>query len=114
MVTDDHEFKNNWLESKRKALEDEEDDSVEDVFQIDVEAHSSIEDNRSRTSGTSAVSEWMKSLRVVGSPSDTRTSDMTLSSAEHSSVEPKSDQMKENNSVDCSLERSMATSLVEV
>jgi hypothetical protein len=114
MVTDDHQFKNNWLESKRRAFEDEEDDSVEDFFQIDVEAQSSIEDNRSRTSEFSAVSEWMKSVRVVGYPSDTRTSDMTLSSAEHSSVEPKSAQIKENNSVDCSLERSMATSLVEV
>ncbi len=62
----------------------------------------------------SAVSEWLKSIRVVGSSSDTRTSDMTNSSAEHSSVEPKSFQTKEMSSVECSLEHSMADSLVEV
>jgi hypothetical protein len=96
------------------ALEDEEDGSVDDVFHIDVEAQDNVEDNQSRMSGLSAVSEWLKSIRVVGDSSDTKTSDMSHSSAEHSSVEPRSAQMKDTNSVDCSLERSLAASIVEI
>lgn len=114
VIAGDNQFDNNWLESKRRAIEDEEDDIEKDVFQIDIENHSSKEDNRSRMSGFSAVSEWLKSVRVIESPTDSRTSDMSISSAEHSSVEPKSTQARESNSVDCSLERSLATSLVEV
>jgi hypothetical protein len=107
-------FENNWEEAEQMALEDEEDGSVDDVFHIDVEAQDNVEDNQSRMSGLSAVSEWLKSIRVVGDSSDTKTSDMSHSSAEHSSVEPRSAQMKDTNSVDCSLERSLAASIVEI
>eukprot|EP00980_Cylindrotheca_fusiformis_P008780 scaffold1869_cov122-Cylindrotheca_fusiformis.AAC.42 len=60
-------FKNNWSESRRKAIEDDEQSSAEDVFHVDVEAHDSVDDNQSRLSGFSTVSEWIKSIRVVGS-----------------------------------------------
>jgi hypothetical protein len=101
------QFHENWVESKRKALEDIEEGSVEDVFQIDVERAGAMEEDRSKASGHSSVSEWMKNIRVVGSASETQ------SSVEHSSVEPKS-YTKDNSSVDLSLEQSLATSLVEV
>ena len=57
---------------------------------------------------------WIKFVRVVGGSAGTKISDMSNSSAEHSSVEPKSMQMKEINSTDYSLERSLAASIVEV
>ncbi|KAG7346499.1 hypothetical protein IV203_005567 [Nitzschia inconspicua] len=101
------QFHENWVESKRKALEDIEEGSVEDVFQIDVERAAAAEEDRSKASGKSSVSEWMKNIQVVGSASETQ------SSLEHSSVEPSS-YTKENNSIDLSLEQSLATSLVEV
>lgn len=101
------QFHENWIESERKALEDIEEGSVEDVFQIDVERAGALEEDRSKASGHSSVSEWMKNIRVVGSASETQ------SSVEHSSVEPRS-YAKDSNSVDPSLEESLATSLVEV
>jgi hypothetical protein len=109
------EFENNWKISEKRAEDDDEDGSVLDVFHVDVDQHNSLEDNQSRMSGLSAVSEWMKSIRVVGGGSvDSRTSAMSKSSAEHSSVEPKSMQGRDSGSVDYSLERSLATSIVEV
>ena len=114
--TDEQEFRTSWLESKRKALEDIDEGNIEDVFRIDVERDISLEENRTlrnsttTKSATPSVSEWMKSIRVVGSASE------TLPSVEHSSIEPKesSQHGKENNSIDLSLEGSLATSLVEV
>jgi hypothetical protein len=98
-------FHNNWVESKRKALEDIEEGSVEDVFQIGIEPNSVAEEDCSKVSVRS-VSDWMKSIRVVGSASGTQ------SSMEHSSIEPKS-YTKDNISVDLSLEQSLATSVVD-
>lgn len=87
-------FKNNWSESKRKALEYEEESSIEDVFHVGVEAHDAVDDNRSRLSGLSTVSEWIKSIRVVGSRSDA-----VHASAEHSSVSAKSLNLNDGDSV---------------
>ena len=107
MPTEKQTFEKDWDVAKRRAIED--DGSVEDVFFVDVDAHSSVEDGRSSMSGLSAVSEWMKSVRVVDSPG-TRTSDTSHTSAEHSSIEPKSAQMRDATSMDSSLERSLARS----
>ena len=111
MLETTEEFHNSWLESKIKALEDIEEGSIDDVFQIDVqrnEAAAALEENETITSTWStSVSEWMKSIRVVSSASETQ------SSVEHSSIEPKSSHARENNSIDLSLEDSLATSLVE-
>ncbi|KAL3914088.1 MAG: hypothetical protein SGILL_006241 [Bacillariaceae sp.] len=98
-------FQNNWVESKKRALEDIEEGSVEDVFQIGKEAPAIAEETESRVSVRS-VSDWMRSIRVVGSASETQ------SSMEHSSVEPKS-YIKDNSSIDLSLEQSLATSTVD-
>jgi hypothetical protein len=87
-------FQNNWSESKRKALENDEESSAEDVFHVGVEAQDVVDDNRSRLSGMSTVSEWIKSIRVVGSYSDT-----VHSSAEQSSVSAKSLNLHDNDSV---------------
>lgn len=114
LIAASEEFEKNWKLAEKMA-EDDEDSSVLDVFHVDVEQHSSVEDNQSRMSGLSAVSEWMKSIRVVGGCSvDSRTSVMSKSSAEHSSIEPESMQGRDAGSVDHSLERSLATSIVEV
>jgi hypothetical protein len=109
MLETAQQFHENWLESKRKALEDIEEGSVEDVFQIDVERTAALQDTQSKSSAltSTSVSEWMKSVRVVSSASETQ------SSVEHSSVEPRS-YTKENSSLDLSLEQSMAGSLVGV
>jgi len=110
-ATDEQEFGTSWLESKRKALEDIEEVNVEDVFRIDVERDISLEENRTIRNTTTtksaipSVSEWMKSIRVVGSASE------TLSSVEQSSIEPKE---SSQHTIDLSLEGSLATSLVEV
>jgi hypothetical protein len=97
------------LESKRKALEDIE-GNIEDVFQVDVERNTFVDDDSGKISGrSSTVSEFMKSIRVVGAASETQ------SSAEPSSIGLKSQYgNKENNSTDTSLEQSMAGSLVEI
>jgi len=116
MTASAEEFRTSWLESKRKALDDIEEGSIEDVFRVDVdvdvEQKISLEENRTIRNGmtkpATSVSEWMKSVRVVSSASE------ILSSVEHSSIEPKSSHGKENNSIDLSLEDSLATSLVEV
>jgi len=118
MIATAEEFRTSWLESKRKALDDIEEGSIEDVFRVDVdvdvdvEQNISLEENRTIRNGmikpATSVSEWMKSVRVVSSASE------TLSSVEHSSIERKSSHGKENNSIDLSLEDSLATSLVEV
>ena len=112
-LSGEKQFEMDWSKSRKRALDDKDDISLDDIFQIDIEAHNSAEDNQSRMSGLSAVSEWMKSIRVIGSSSDTKTSETTNSSAEHSVV-PQSTQLKETSSVDRSLEHSMAASLVEV
>lgn len=102
------QFHENWIESKRKAMEDIEEGSVEDVFRIDVYRAGAMDEDHSKASARStSVSEWMKNIRVVGSASETQ------SSVEHSSVEPRS-QAKDSSSVDFSLEQSLAASLVEV
>ncbi len=107
------DFEKNWKVSEKLA-EDDEDGSTMDVFHVEVDQNNSIDDNQSRMSGRSAISNWMKSIRVVGGSVDSRTSEMSKSSAEHSSVEPRFLQVKDNTSVDPSLERSLATSVVEV
>ncbi|KAL3915069.1 MAG: hypothetical protein SGILL_005817 [Bacillariaceae sp.] len=100
-------FHNNWIESKKKALEDIEEGSLEDVFQIDMERAGVIEEDVGKlTVRSPSVSEWMKSIRVVSSATETQ------SSVEHSSVEPRS-YTKDNSSADLSLEQSLAASIVE-
>jgi hypothetical protein len=85
-----------------------------DVFHIDVDEYINQDDNRSKMSGMSAVTEWMKTIRVVASCCDTKTSEMTLESLEQ--VEPSSAKAGEDMaSLDSlSLETSLAASLVEV
>jgi hypothetical protein len=104
------QFHDNWLESKMRALDDAEVRSVADVFQVDIQSHAFVDESQSGTSGlSSAVSDFMKSIRVVGSAADTE------SSAEHSSIELRSlYSNKENNSTDISLEQSRAASLSEI
>jgi len=112
MTATAEEFRTSWIESQNKALEDIEEGSIEDVFRVDVEQNISLEENRTIRNGmtkpATSVAEWMKSVRVISSASE------NLSSVEHSSIEPKSSHGKENNSIDLSLEDSLATSLVEV
>jgi hypothetical protein len=113
--TDTAEFDDNWFKAKAAELEEEEDDqdSLEEVFQADAENNvfRDIDDNQSKVSGQSVVTEWVKSIPVVQS----QTSESTNSTAaEHSSDEPKSAEISEHGSVDNSLERSLATSCVEV
>jgi hypothetical protein len=110
LLSENHAFEKDWDVAKRRAIEEEDE---EDVFCVDVDAHSNAEDVRSRMSGLSAVSEWMKSVRVIGSPG-TKTSDTSHTSAEHSSVEPKSVQTKDATSMDGSLERSLAPSIAGI
>uniref|UniRef100_A0A7S4AJJ6 SEA domain-containing protein n=1 Tax=Pseudo-nitzschia australis TaxID=44445 RepID=A0A7S4AJJ6_9STRA len=115
MLESTREFHKSWLESKRKALEDiEEEGAVDDVFHIDVQRSGIFLEEAETMKSTStwrpvSVSEWMKSIRVINSASDTQ------SSVEHSSTgDPKSSHhARENNSLDLSLEDSLATSMVE-
>lgn len=111
---DTSDFQNTWEVADNFPEENEEDSSDEDVFHIGMDQKSNEDNSHCRMSGISAVSDWIKSVRVVGGSAGTKISDMSNSSAEHSSVEPKSMQMKEINSTDCSLERSLAASIVEV
>lgn len=113
--TDTAEFDDNWFKAKAAELEDEEEDdqdSLEDDFRADTENNvfRDTDENRSRMSGNSAVTEWVKSIPVIQS----QTSESTNSSAEHSYVEPKEAQISEHASVDHSLEHSLATSRVEL
>lgn len=105
------DFHENWLESKRKALEDIEEGSVEDVFQVDVDRNKAVDDTQSRTSASSTISSWLQSIRVVPSASETQSS-QEHSSIAQSSSKSSSNSHKENNSTD-SLEHSLAPSLVE-
>ena len=103
------EFHKSWLESKRKALEDIEDGSVDDVFHIDVQQSGDAleEKNTINSAWSTPVSEWMKLIRVVNSTSETQ------SSMENSSIEPRSFHTREIGSLDLSLEDSLAKSLVD-
>ena len=102
MLGTTEEFHNSWLESRRQALEDIEEGSTDDVFQIGVVRDISLQENRAMSNIRSpSVSEWMKSVRVVNSASDIQ----SLAEQSHS---------KENNSMDLSLEGSLAASLVEI
>eukprot|EP00536_Pseudo-nitzschia_multiseries_P009881 jgi/Psemu1/325824/estExt_fgenesh1_pg.C_2870023 len=109
MLESTQEFHRNWLESKRKALEDIEEESVEDVFHVDVQRSGIFieEAETMKGSWSNSVSEWMKSIRVINSASETQ------SSVENSSIEPKSTHGRESNSLDMSLEDSLAASTVE-
>lgn len=111
-VAESEEFSRQWHLSTKLAEEAEE-DSSEDVFRVDVDLHNNVDETGSRGSALSAVSDWMKSIHVIGRSTDTKTSETSNSSAEHSSIEPKSTEMRETNSTDVSLEKSLATSSVE-
>jgi hypothetical protein len=104
------QFNNNWLESKRKAEDDIEEGSTEDVFQVGIQRTAALDERQKRNSGaTLRISEFLNSVQVVGSALETQ------SSAEHSSTELKS--LYSNldiNSADLSLEQSMAESIVEI
>jgi hypothetical protein len=80
-------YDNNWSESQRKALEVDDDSSKDDVFNIDVKGHNMAQETRSAASEVSGVSVWMRSLRVVGSRSESAHSSVA---EEHSSVGAKS------------------------
>lgn len=71
-------FNNNWSEHKRKPLEDVDDQIMANVFHVGTTESQDAEadDNRSGRSGLSTISEWMKSIRVVSSRSDSRRSTM--------------------------------------
>lgn len=103
------EFHNSWLQSKIKALEDVEEGSVDDVFQIDVQQNGdALDENETKSSALlTPVSEWMKLIRVVNSASETQ------SSVENSSIEPRSFHARESCSLDLSLEDSLAKSMVD-
>ena len=103
------EFHNSWLQSKIKALEDVEEGSVDDVFQIDVQQNGdALDESESKNSASpTPVSEWMKLIRVVNSASETQ------SSVENSSIEPRSFHARESCSLDLSLEDSLAKSMVD-
>lgn len=110
MLGNTEEFHKSWLESQRKALEDIDEGSVEDVFHIDAQSTTSgtIETRDStRRSSSTPVSEWMKLVRVVNSASETQ------SSLENSSIEPKVFLARESSSIDLSLEDSLAKSSVD-
>jgi hypothetical protein len=113
--TDTAEFDDNWFKAKAAELEEEKDDqdNLEDAIQADTDNNvfRDIDENRSRMSGNSGVTEWVKSIPVIQS----QTSESTNSSAEHSYVEPNAAHLSEHGSVDDnSLEHSLATSCVEL
>ena len=111
--SENHHFKEDWDISKKRAMEEDMDGIDEDVFGVEIDARSNAVDGESRMSGLSAVSEWLKSIRVVGTPENPASPTTTSqTSDEHSSVEPKSPG-KEEASVDgsISLERSLAASI---
>ncbi len=103
------EFHKSWVESQRKALEDIQEGSVEDVFQIDSHSNSDVAEKREETeiASLTPVSEWMKLIRVVNSASETQ------SLVENSPIEPKVFQATETLSIDLSLEGSLAKSSVD-
>ncbi len=103
------EFHKSWLESQRKALEDIDEASVEDVFHIDAQSTNDTVETRdsARRSSSTPISEWMKLVRVVNSASETQPS------FENSSIEPKVSQARECSSIDLSLEDSLAKSSVD-
>ena len=103
------EFRTSWFESKEKALEDVEEGSVQDVFRVGIDQHNvPIQESQTCIKSTASVSEWMKSIHVVSSASE------TLSSVEYSSIEPKLSFGKDSSSTDLSLEDSLASSMVEI
>ena len=108
MLGTTEEFHKSWLESQQRALEDIEEGSIDDVFQIDAQSRgSSAEKNEvSQNSLSTPVSEWMKLIRVVESASETQ------SAIENSSIEPKVFHAKDSCSIDLSLENSLAKSSV--
>jgi hypothetical protein len=110
MLGTTEEFHSSWLESKRKALDDIEEGSVEDVFQIDIQRKGDEILSKETVNGemSTPVSEWMKMIRVVKSASETQPS-----SSENTSVELRSFLERENCSLDLSLEDSMAKSAVD-
>ncbi|KAL3945759.1 MAG: hypothetical protein SGBAC_000148 [Bacillariaceae sp.] len=69
-------FNNNWSEHKRKPLEDVDNEIMANVFHVGTTESQEAEadDARSRSSGLSTISEWMKSIRVVSSRSERRRS----------------------------------------
>ncbi len=108
MLGTTEEFHKNWLESQQRALEDIEEGSIDDVFQIDAQSRDSSAEKKevSKSSLSTPVSEWMKLIRVVNSASETH------SAIENSSMEPKVFHAKDSCSIDLSLENSLAKSSV--
>lgn len=109
MLESTEEFHNSWHESKRKALEDIEEGSVDDVFQIDFHRNGDKLENEKNIycAWRKPVLEWMKLISVVNSASESQ------SSLENSSIEPRSFYARESCSLDLSLENSLAKSLVD-
>ncbi|VEU37675.1 unnamed protein product [Pseudo-nitzschia multistriata] len=95
------EFHNSWMESRKKALEDIEEESIDDVFHVDVQRSVIFngETEAAKSTWSPSVSEWMKSIRVFNSASEMQSSAFSNG--------------KENDSLDLSLESSLATSIVE-
>jgi hypothetical protein len=102
----------NWMNIKSRRDLEEVDGSIGDLFQVDVDASHSRNESEGDSSGFSAVSAWMKSIRVVNS-FETFTSTMTNSSTEESAIQESTRRLPEG--ADCSsLERSLAHSRVEL
>jgi len=97
-------------------------ESSEDIFHIDVDALcssvGSVEDTRSKTTSSTsatAISEWMKSIRVVPSKSDLKTSGTGSTGSRGRSTEPSLDHqstLEQSSLEQLSLEQSMASSSV--
>ena len=103
------EFHKSWLESQKKALEDVEEGSVDDVFQIAAQSNGDELEKKNATKYLpTQVSEWMNLVRVVNSPSETQ------SSLENLPMEPKVFTAKGSSSIDLSLEDSLAKSSVDL
>ena len=63
-------FDCNWSNSKKEALESGDDDSsAEDAFHINADGDG-VEDYEDEIDGGAVVSEWMRSIHVVDSCSD--------------------------------------------
>ena len=111
-------FGANWIEFRKATYE--EDDNRDDVFRVEMAPMSATSssvptnaEHQSISSATSSISEWMKSIRVVHSSSETGASTITISSAEHSGVDSFSSKT-ETSSEAHSLEKSLADSGVEI
>jgi hypothetical protein len=107
---DGHHYYDKDMESANEEDDDDDTDSSVDLFRIDVEAATSAVVPDDKSSVASAVSEWMKSIQVISS--DTKTSEMTQSTMEHSSMDRSEQSSLGVESLDPMdmLEKSMASS----